>query len=352
MLTARDAAPARGGPPAPAAARRGTARRLLVVAVGVALCAALSALSLFVGSGDLSPSESWNALNGVGTAADVVIVRDYRVPRTLLAVTTGAALGTAGAVIQAITRNPLADPGILGVNAGAFLAVAVGAAFFGATGTSGQVWWALGGALATSVAVYLVGTSGRQGGNPVQMVLAGVAVGAVFSGFSHGITLMTPEVFDRIRFWSAGSLQGRQTDVLWGVLPFVAAGLLIAVALTRSFNTLALGDDLARSLGGRVVLVRGAGFLSVTLLCGAATAAVGPVSFLGLMVPHAVRMVVGPDQRWVVPLSLLAAPVVFLSADILGRVVTAGELPVGIVTAFLGAPVLVWLVRRKEVKPL
>ncbi|MEY9212342.1 iron chelate uptake ABC transporter family permease subunit [Thermobifida halotolerans] len=349
MLTAHGTAPTVESLPAPEDPLR-VARKSLAVAVGIALCASLTALSLFVGSGDLTWSQSWDALTGHSASPDGIIVREYRVPRTLLAIVVGAALGAAGAVIQAVTRNPLADPGLLGVNSGAFLAVAVGAAFLGVSGVAGQVWLGLAGALATAVVVHLVGTSGRQGRNPVHLVLAGIAIGAVLNGVGHGVTLLAPEVFDRIRFWQVGSLQGRQIDVLWGVLPFVAAGLVITVALTRSLNTLALGDDLARSLGSRVLLVRGLGFTAITLLCGAATAAVGPVSFLGLMVPHAVRAVVGPDQRWIVPLSLVAAPVVFLGADILGRVVIAGELPVGIVTAFVGSPVLVWLVRRTEVK--
>lgn len=351
MLTAPTAASAHDGAAPSTLPPRGPARGVLA-AVSVALCAALAALSLFVGSGDISWRESWAALTGADTTPDGIIVRAYRVPRTLLAVAVGAALGAAGALIQAITRNPLADPGILGVNSGAFFSVAVGTAFFGVGGITGQVGWALAGALATSVVVYLIGSSGRRGGGPVRLVLTGVAVGAVFSGISHGITLMLPEVFDRVRFWQVGSLQGRQIDVLWGVLPFIAAGLAVALALARPLNALALGEDLARSLGSTVPLVRGLGFLAITLLCGAATAAAGPVSFLGLMVPHAVRMVVGPDQRWIIPLSLVAAPIVFLAADILGRVLVPGELPVGVVTAFLGAPVLVWLVRRKEAATL
>ena len=327
-------------------------RRWVVATCAVLLGGALAVVSLFVGSGDISTAEAWRALVGDGTSSTDLVVRDFRVPRTLLAVAVGAALGASGALIQGVTRNPLADPGLLGVNAGAFLLVVVAVAFLDVTSTTGQVWFALVGALATSGTVYLIGMAGRQGGNPVQLVLAGVAIGAVFSGVSYGITLTDPEAFDRLRFWQAGSLQGRQMEVVTGVLPFVLGGLLLALALPRSLNALALGDELARGLGTRIVAIRVLALLAITLLCGAATAAVGPVSFLGLMVPHAVRLVVGADQRWVVPLSMLVAPILFLGSDIVGRVVISQELPVGIVTALLGAPVLVWLVRRREAAAL
>lgn len=326
--------------------------RTLVLAAGLGLLVLLMAVSLFTGSGSLSIADTWAALTGGLDDSRSIIVLDYRVPRTLLAVLVGAALGAAGALIQAITRNPLADPGILGVSAGAYLTVVVGAAFFGVTTTLGQVWWALAGALVTSVGVYLIGTAGRQGGSPVQLVLTGVAIGAILTGVSSAITLLSPDTFDRIRFWSAGSLQGRQFDTVLSVLGFILLGLLVAVLLAGPLNALALGDDLARSLGTRVFALRAVAILTVTVLAGAATAAVGPVGFLGLMAPHAVRSLVGPDQRWVIPLSMIAAPIIFLVADMLGRVIISSELPVGIVTAFVGAPVLIALVRRSEAKAL
>jgi iron complex transport system permease protein len=332
--------------------RGGRGRVLALTGIATALVV-LVALSLFVGSGDITVAQSWQALRGADPgSSSAIIVRDFRVPRTLLAVVVGAGLGVAGAVIQALTRNPLADPGILGVNAGAFLAVALAVGFLGVTSTSGHVWFALLGAMVSAVLVYAIGATGRQGTDSVKMLLTGVAVGAVFSGISYGITLMLPDVFDRIRFWQAGSLQGRQLDVVLGVAPFLLAGVVLALALAAGLNALALGDDVARSLGSRIVLVRAGGFVAVTLLCGAATAAIGPISFVGLMVPHAVRMIVGPDQRYVVPLCVLVAPVLLLAADILGRTLLATEVPVGLVVAFLGAPVLVWLVRRAGARPL
>ena len=333
--------------PTPVApANVGVRRRAVVALAGVGVLAALMLASLFIGSGDIPPAAVWQALvHDSGSSTDL-IVRQFRVPRTLLAVTVGAALGLAGAVILAITRNPLADPGILGVNAGAYTAVVLAAAGLGPTLSSSHVVAALVGALLASLVVYGIGTVGPAGGTPTKLVLTGVALGAVLTGISFAVTLTRPEVFDRIRHWSAGSLQGRQFDSLWAVLPFIAAGALIALALPRALNALSLGDDVAVALGSRPALTKLAGVAAVALLCGAATAAAGPIAFVGLMVPHGLRTLVGPDQRWIVPLSLVAAPILMLVADIVGRVVVSAELPAGVVTAFVGAPVLILLTRR------
>jgi iron complex transport system permease protein len=327
-------------------------RGVLTVAVGVGLLALLTVASVFIGSGDIPVADVWAALQQDSGRSTDLIVRQFRIPRTLLAIVVGIALGLAGAIIQPLTRNPLADPGILGVNAGAYAAVVGAAAILGSSMTTVLVGFAMIGALVAAVIVYGVGTTGPAGGTPTRLVLTGVALGAVLTGISFAVTLVKPEVFDRVRFWSAGSLQGRQFDTLWAVLPFIVLGTIIALLLPRALNALSLGEDLAVSLGSRPGTTKLAGVLAVTLLCGAATAAAGPIAFVGLMVPHALRAIVGPDQRWIIPLSLLAAPVLLLTADILGRVVVSAELPVGVVTAFLGAPVLIALTRRKGVRGL
>ncbi len=314
---------------------------------GAGLLAGLVVLSLFVGSGDMTWSETWQSLVNPGDSTNDIIVHTLRIPRTILAVLVGVALGLAGVVIQAMTRNPLADPGILGVNAGAYLAVVLGTTYFGSTATSGQVAWAIIGAMVAAVVVYTVGTAGAGGATPAQLVLAGVALGAVLTGISTGITLSHPEVFDRLRFWSAGSLQGRQMNTVVAILPFVVFGLVVAVLIARSLNVFALGEDLARALGAKVTLIRTLSFVAITVLCGAATAAAGPIAFFGLMVPFVVRLIVGQDQRWIVGASLIFAPAMFLAADMLGRVLVPSELPVGVVTAFLGAPLLIFMIRRK-----
>lgn len=331
----------------------GGARRLVVVVVvGVAALAGLAILSLLVGSGELTAAESWQAFLSDEPTTNRLIVWDYRLPRTLLAIVVGLALGLSGAIMQAVTRNPLADPGILGVNAGAYAAVVFAAAALGSGLSIVHVITALIGAFAASLIVYGVGSTGAAGGTPTKLVLTGTAVGAVLAGVSTAVTLTMPDVFDKVRFWSVGSLQNRQFDTLWAVAPFILVGVVIALALPRALNALSMGEDVAVSLGSRPGGTKVAGVIAVTLLCGAATAAAGPIAFIGLMVPHALRTVVGPDQRRIIPLSLLAAPVLLLGADIVGRVVVSSELPAGVVTAFIGAPVLIALTRRKGARGL
>lgn len=318
-----------------------------------ALLAGISLLSLFVGSGDIPVSEAWRALWHNDGSTNAEIVRGTRVPRTLLGISVGAAMGVAGALMQALTRNPLADPGILGVNAGAYFCMVLGVAVLGATSTASSVPFAMVGAFVASTAVYFVGSRGRGGASPAKLVLTGVAVSCVFTGVAFGMTMVDPKAFDAIRGWQVGSLQkDHGLDLLQTTTPYIVVGLVVALVLTGFLNAIALGDDRARALGVPVTTIRTAGFVSMTLLCGAGTAAIGPISFLGLMIPHAVRAFVGPDQRWIIPASALAAPILFLGADIIGRVVLETELPVGMITAFIGAPVLIQLVRTKGAKEL
>ncbi|MGB7449517.1 MAG: iron chelate uptake ABC transporter family permease subunit [Ornithinimicrobium sp.] len=327
-------------------------RSRLALGTSLAVLCASCLLSLFVGSGDIGPAAVIRALTGEASGTQELLVRDFRVPRTLLGVLAGMGLALAGVVMQALTRNPLADPGLLGVNAGAYLSIVVGTAFFGATVSGGQIAWGIAGAAASAAAVYAVASTGVTAGTPVKLVLAGVAIGAVLSGLGQAIVLADPEVFDRIRFWSVGSLQGRQMDTVASVW-FVIALASVAVFLsTRSLNALTMGEEVARSLGTHVLLVRVVGFVSVTVLCGAATAAVGPVSFLGLAVPFIARFLLGVDHRVIVPFCAVAGPSLLLLADVLGRVIVPSELPAGVVTAFVGAPILVVLVRRSTLRSL
>src|SRR5690606_10020774 len=264
-------------------------------------------------------------------------------------IAVGAALGTAGAVAQAVTRNPLADPGILGVSAGAGLAVSLSVALWGVTRVEGYLWFSFAGAFAASVLVYLIALRGPQGATPIRLTLVGVALSAVFTGMSQSLAMLRPTVFDQMRFWGAGTLADRPQGTLEVVLPFILVGLVAALLTGRATNAVAMGDDRARSLGVPVGAVRAASALIITVLCGAATAAVGPIAFIGLMVPHAVRAITGPDQRWVLTFSLVLSPTLLLAADIAGRLlVRPAELQAGIVTALIGAPFLVWLVRRAE----
>ncbi len=321
---------------------------MLLVALALAVV-----LSLMIGANPIPPSALWDALNGRGDAETSFVLFELRIPRTAVGLIAGAALGVAGALIQAFTRNPLADPGILGVNAGAALAVALGVAFFGLRDASEFIWLAFLGALVVTVAVYLVGSSGRGAADPLRLTLAGVALGAVLSGITTGLTLSDPEAFDSMRSWNAGSLLGRGFDVLLPILPFLLFGLVIALGLTAGLNAVGLGDDIARAQGANVLGIRIGVIVAVTLLAGGATALAGPISFVGLMVPHVIRWTFGVDQRLIIPLSAVLAPVVVLLSDVLGRVIIApAEVPVGIVTALVGAPVLIALARRRKASSL
>ena len=310
---------------------------------------ALSIASVFIGSGHFSATEVWGSLLGSDAVPDVtsVIVRDYRVPRTLMALLVGMALGVAGVLMQTTARNPLADPGLLGVNAGAYLAVVLAALVTGATLKAGLIVAALVGAGVATIVVHIIGARGLGAGTPAKLVLTGVAVTAVATGIASAISLMHADIFDKVRYWRSGSLQGVTWDALRVALPFILVGLATGLVLTSHLNALLLGDDSARGLGVSVHKVRLLSAVSTTLLAGAATAVAGPISFVGLMVPHAARTVVGPDLRWLLPAALIVGPALVLSADIVGRLLLPGELPMGVVTAFVGAPVLVYLVRRR-----
>jgi len=306
------------------------------------------ALSLLVGAKPLPASVIVDALSGTCQSADCTIVLDARLPRTLAGLLAGAALGLAGALMQTLTRNPLADPGILGVNAGASFAIVLGAALFGLSSPTEQLVMAFCGALAASLLVAFTGSQGGGQLSPVRLTLAGVALGAVLEGLSSGIALLNPDVWDQLRFWQAGSLDIRTLQTLHIVTIPVLIAAIVALFLSRALNSLSLGSDTATALGSRVARTQLIGLLTITVLCGSATAVVGPIAFIGLMMPHMARWLVGADHRWSLPVTLLATPVLLLFADIIGRVLVPGELRVSVVSAFIGAPVLIFLVRRKR----
>ncbi|MFQ3185899.1 Fe(3+)-siderophore ABC transporter permease [Marinomonas primoryensis] len=303
--------------------------------------------SLCIGAKPLSIDQLWNVLIGKEHGIAEIIIFEGRLPRTLNGLFVGMALGTSGALIQAITRNPLADPGILGVNLGASLAIAIAIVFLGATQLTEFFYYAALGAFLASLLVYFVGSMGGGKVDPLKLTLAGVAIGAVFGGLSSALTLFNPVAFDQVRFWSVGSLDIRTLSVPLFIAPVVIVGCLLAVAITPALNAFSLGDSLAAALGSKPARIQVVGLIAITLLCGAATAAAGPIGFVSLMMPHIARWMVGPDQRWIIPFSFILTPILLLSADIIGRVLITGELRVSIVTAFIGAPILIYLVRRK-----
>lgn len=328
-------------------------RRRVGLLAAVVVLAVVAALSLAVGTQNVSLATVWHAITDYSDTGDQWIVHDMRIPRTLLAIVVGIALGLSGALIQGIGRNPLADSQILGINSGAGLFVVAAIAFLGLRSLWSYIWFAFLGALVAMVLVYLIGMTGRTMVTPVRMLLAGVAVGAVMEGISFSIRLRNPRAFDSMRYWEAGALDSRPLTVVAVITPFVVVGALACLYVCRGLNAIALGDDLAVAMGGNVVRTRLVGLVAVTVLAGAATAAAGPIGFVGLMIPHAVRWFTGPDWRWICAYCVFAAPALLLAADVLGRVmVKPAELPAGIVTAFVGAPVLIWLVRRRSAAAL
>lgn len=319
-----------------------------------ALLGAVVLASMGVGARAIPPADVWAAITAFDpneTAHRIIL--DLRLPRTLVGLLVGAALGLAGAILQGATRNPLADPGILGIEAGATLFVVIGISVFGITTIGGYVWLAFLGAGAATVLVYTIAALGREGATPVKLALAGAAVTAAFASVTSAVLLTSVDTLDQVRFWQVGALTGRTTEILVGVLPFFIGGIVLALGTARILDGLALGDDVARGLGQRVALSRAIAGLAAVILAGAATAAAGPVGFVGLTVPHIARAITGPSYRWILPYSLVIAPIFLLGADIIGRVATPpGELQVGIVTAALGAPFFIALVRRRRLAEL
>ncbi|WP_336658926.1 FecCD family ABC transporter permease [Leucobacter sp. USHLN153] len=318
-----------------------------MVTSSLLVLAVTTVMSLGLGSHFVPPRVVLDALLHFDpTNNNHLIIRSSRVPRAALCVVVGVGLGIAGAVMQSLTRNPLAEPGLLGLNAGASLAVVVAISFFGVTQLAGYLGFAFAGAALAAVGVYALGTAHRSGATPARMALAGAAISIVLSAITTSILLSRESAYDQFRFWAVGSLQGRGLDVTTTVLPFIAIGVLGALVLARPLNALSLGDDTARSLGVSAPLTRAGGGAAVVLLAGASVAAAGPIGFIGLVAPHAVRILVGPDHRQLIPATLVVGPTVLMVADVLGRsVIAPAEIQTAIAAAIIGGPVFVALIR-------
>lgn len=324
-------------------------RRPLWLMAGAAILGSLALASLLTGSRDIAVSDSFQALWAYDPHNDQhLIVRALRLPRTLAAALAGAALGVAGALMQALTRNPLAEPGLLGVNAGAALAVAVGVTVFGLSSILHYVWFAFAGAGIAAVAVFILGRAQETGTNPVRLLLAGAGLSIMLTSLSATIILNAPaEAFDHFRKWMAGSVEGTRMEVVASMGLCLLAGLGLAGPMAGNLNALAMGQDLGRALGVNVRLTLFIACLAIIWLAGAATAAAGPIGFVGLVAPHVARSLMGPDYRWILPASALYAAVLLLAADILGRVVAPpSEVAAGIIASLIGGPFFIYIVRR------
>ncbi|MFB4320280.1 FecCD family ABC transporter permease [Actinomadura sp. 21ATH] len=339
-------------PPDAALVRRPARVRILWLLATATVLAVLMAASVALGSRDVAWSDVWAALGGAdGSLEEAAVAK--RIPRTLLAVAIGAALGLSGAVMQGVTRNPLADPGLLGINMGASLAVVTAVAHFGLVSPTGYIWVAMAGAAATAVFVYTVGSLGRGGATPLKVALAGAATSAAFASLVSAVVLPRNDIAGGFRLWQIGGVGGASYERIGQVLPFLAAGFAVCLLSARALNSLALGDELAAGLGERVTVIRATAALGSVILCGASTAVAGPIAFVGLVVPHACRLLAGVDHRWLLPLSALTGAALLTAADVVGRVAARPEdIEVGIVTALIGAPFFVHIVRRQKVREL
>nr|WP_273807891.1 MULTISPECIES: iron chelate uptake ABC transporter family permease subunit [unclassified Pseudomonas] len=340
--------------PAPLAQRASAARGGLVLVLLLIVLALAVVASLGIGARSLSAAQILHLLVAPDDSTDAVVLWELRLPRTLLGLLVGAALGLAGALMQALTRNPLADPGLLGINAGAAFAVVAGLSLVGLDDAPMRLTCALLGAALAAGLVYLLGGSAPARGQPIRLILAGIALSASLNACTGIITLFDSAVFDSYRFWAVGALSGQTPGGALGILPLLLIGLALGLPLGSRLNALALGDDLGRALGARPGQLRLLAFGAIVLLCGAATAVAGPIGFLGLVVPHALRLLVGADWRWILALAPLAGANLLLLADTLGRrVALPGELEAGIVCALLGTPVLLALIIRsaRRVRP-
>ena len=321
---------------------------------GVALLCVLAVLaSLLLGARLLDPGTAFDALGSPDSGTPESVIMQNRLRRTVTGLVVGAALACAGAALQGVTRNPLGDPGILGINAGATCAVVVGLSFFGAAGIGALGVWAMVGSALAAVLVYSIASVGRGGPTPIKLALVGAALAAGVTSVTSALMLQRQETLDSLRRWQIGALGRSGYEDLLTLTPMLLLGLVLTVGLCASVNNFALGDDMARALGERVALKRGLIFAGVTMLCALAVALAGPIAFVGLMVPHALRAVVGPDYRWILPLCLLAGPAMLLIADVVGRLILPpSEVQVGVTMAVVGVPVFILLIRSRKAMDL
>ena len=324
----------------------------LVVALGALFVVAL--MSVAYGSKPIAFGRVIDSFTHYDSSLnDHLIIRTLRIPRTAVGLMAGVCLGLSGAVMQGLSRNPLADPGLLGVDAGASLFVVLGIALFDLSELSDFVWFAFAGAFAASVIVYVLGSAGRTGATPVKIALAGAALTALLGSFTSAVLVLDASTLDQFRFWAVGSIAGRTGDLAWQMLPFAVAATVVALGCGRTLNSLALGDDTATSLGISLGRSRALCALAIVLTAGTATAAAGPIAFVGLTIPHVVRKFTGPDHRWLLPYCAILGPILLLGSDVIGRLIDRpAEVQVGIVTALVGAPFFVLLVRRTKLAQL
>lgn len=303
--------------------------------------------SIVYGYTDTTWRMAREALQNNNGSNEHLVIETVRLPRALIAAAVGSSLAIAGALMQTLTKNPLASPGILGVNAGAGFAVVLGVTLFSVSNLQAFTWIAFLGAAVAAIGVYVIGTLGREGLTPMKLTLAGAAMAAMFSSFTQGFLVINEAALEQVLFWLAGSVQGRKLEILTAVLPYLIFGWLGAFLLARKMNVLSMGEDVAKGLGVQTGLLKIVTAIVIILLAGGAVAIAGPIAFIGIVIPHITRALVGIDHRWVVPFSGLLGGILLLIADILARyVIMPQEVPVGVMTAIIGTPFFIFIARR------
>ncbi len=321
--------------------------RTIGLAAGLVLVALLMAASVIYGYTDIGWKTAYDAFTRFDGSNGHIIVRDVRVPRAIIAAVVGASLATAGAIMQTLTKNPLASPGIMGINAGAGFFVVSGITLFYANSLQGLAWLAFAGAGVAAVIVYGVGSIGRDGMTPLKLTLAGAAIAALFSSLTQGMLVMNEAVLQQVLFWLAGSVQGRKLELLVSVWPYLAIAFLISVLIAPKLNVYMMGEGVARGLGLRMGALKITAAIAVVLLAGGAVSIAGPVGFIGIVVPHLARYLVGNDHRWLLPYTAIAGSILLIAADIGARfIIMPEEVPVGVMTAFIGTPIFFYIARR------
>jgi iron complex transport system permease protein len=322
-------------------------QRLIGTIIAVICFLFLVCLSIIYGYTDTSVKTAIQSFTHFDGSNKQIIITTVRFPRALIAGAVGACLAIAGVIMQTLTKNPLASPGILGINAGAGFAVVIAVTLLNMTSLQAFAWMSFTGAAIAAIIVYMLGTIGREGLTPMKLTLAGAAIGALFSSFTQGLLTLNEAALEQVLFWLAGSVQGRKLEILTSIVPYMVVGWLGAIVLANKMNVLAMGDDVAKGLGLKTGFVKiGAGMI-VILLAGSAVAVAGPIGFIGIVIPHIARKMIGTDHRWLLPFSGLLGGILLIAADIAARyVIMPGEVPVGVMTAIIGAPFFIYLVRK------
>ncbi|MGM8215421.1 FecCD family ABC transporter permease [Bacillaceae bacterium W0354] len=321
--------------------------RTIGIFIGIILVLLLMWASVILGLTHITTLMVIDSFKNYDLSNEHIIIHESRIPRALIAAAVGASLAIAGTIMQGLTKNPLASPSIFGVNAGASFFVVIGVFFFGVTSISGFTWLAFVGAALAAVVVYMLGSVGTDGLTPIKLTLAGAAIAALFSSMTQGMLTLNEQALDQVLFWLAGAVQGRSLDLLVGVLPYLIVGWIGALFIGNKMNILTMGEDVAIGLGQKTLIVKLSGAAIIVLLAGGSVAIAGPIGFVGLIIPHVARWLVGHDYRWVIPYSALLGAVLLIGADIGARyLIMPAEVPIGVMTAFIGAPFFIYIARR------